>query len=125
MPFDDEKKIKRLKEREANLVSRGNKAVDEGRERKADRLLRKADRTGSRIVNLQARAFTQEEKDAMPMKNAAIDRIGNLGNSTITNFTNAVKGGTPKELQQKAAAEAAKKAMQEAKKLLKQGPKKN
>jgi hypothetical protein len=55
MPFDDEKKIKRLKEREANLVSRGNKAVDEGRERKADRLLRKADRTGSRIVNLQAR----------------------------------------------------------------------
>jgi len=48
MPFDDEKKIKRLKERESNLVSRGNKAVDEGRERKADR-------TGSRIVNLQSR----------------------------------------------------------------------
>ena len=55
MPFDDEKKIKRLKEKEAKLVSKGNKAVDEGRERKADRLLRKADRTGSRIVNLQSR----------------------------------------------------------------------
>ena len=75
--------------------------------------------------NEKSRAFTQEEKDAMAMKNAAIDRIGNLGNSAITDFTNAVKGGTPKELQQKAAAEAAKKAMQEAKKLLKQGPKKN
>ena len=75
--------------------------------------------------NEKSRAFTQEEKDAMPMKNAAIDKIGNIGNSTITDFTNAVKGGTPKELQQKAAAEAAKKAMQEAKKLLKQGPKKN
>ena len=75
--------------------------------------------------NEKPRAFTQEEKDAMPMRNAAIDKIGNLGNSTITDFTNAVKGGPPKELQQKAAAEAAKKAMQEAKKLLKQGPKKN
>ena len=75
--------------------------------------------------NAESKGFSQEEKDAMPMKNAAIDRIGNLGNSAITDFTNAVKGGTPKELQQKAAAEAAKKAMQEAKKLLKQGPKKN
>ena len=75
--------------------------------------------------NGESKGFTQEEKDAMPMKNAAIDRIGNLGNSAITDFTNAVKGGTPKELQQKAANEAAKKAMQEAKKLMKQGPKKN
>ena len=72
--------------------------------------------------NEKSRAFTQEEKDAMPMKNAAIDKIGNLGNSAITN---AVKGGTPKELQQKAANEAAKKAMQEAKKLLKKDPNKN
>jgi len=69
MPFDDEKKIKRLKEREAKLVSRGNKAVDEGRDKRADRLLRKADRTGSRIVTL-------EEKGKMAMKNAAIDKLG-------------------------------------------------
>jgi hypothetical protein len=26
--------------------------------------------------NEKSRAFTQQEKDAMPMKNAAIDRIG-------------------------------------------------
>jgi hypothetical protein len=71
MPFDDEKKIKRLKEREAKLVSRGNKAVDEGRDKRADRLLRKADRTGSRIVTL-------EEKGKMAMKNAAIDKLGNV-----------------------------------------------
>ena len=55
MPFDDEKKIKRLKEKEANLVSRGNKAVDEGREKKADRLLKRAARVENRIINLQER----------------------------------------------------------------------
>lgn len=75
--------------------------------------------------NEKSKTFTQEEKDTMAMKNDAIDRIGNLGNSTTTNFIDAVKGGNPKQLQEKAAAEAAKKAMQEAKKLLKQGPKKN
>jgi hypothetical protein len=75
--------------------------------------------------NEKSKRFTQEEKDSIPMKNAAIDRIGNLGNSAITDFTNAVKGGTPTELQKKAADEAAKKAMQEVKNSLKQGRKKN
>jgi phage shock protein A len=55
MPFDDEKKIKRLKEREAKLVSKGNKAVDEGREKKADRLLGRAARVENRIINLKER----------------------------------------------------------------------
>jgi len=55
MPFDDEKKIKRLKEKEAKLVSKGYKAVDEGRERKADRLLKRAAKVENRIINLQER----------------------------------------------------------------------
>ena len=55
MPFDDEKKIKRLKERESKLVSRGYKAVDEGREKKADRLLGRAARVENRIINLKER----------------------------------------------------------------------
>jgi phage shock protein A len=55
MPFDDEKKIKRLKEKEAKLVSRGNKAVDEGRENRADRLLGRAARVENRIINLKER----------------------------------------------------------------------
>jgi phage shock protein A len=55
MPFDDEKKIKRLKEKEAKLVSKGNKAVDEGREKKADRLLGRAARVENRIINLKER----------------------------------------------------------------------
>ena len=71
MPFDDEKKIKRLKEKEAKLVSRGNKAVDEGREKKADRLLGRAARVENRIITL-------EEKGKIPMRNDAIDKLRNL-----------------------------------------------
>jgi phage shock protein A len=67
----DEKKIKRLKEREANLVSRGYKAVDEGRDKRADRILGRAARVENRIISL-------EEKNKMPMKNAAIDKLGNV-----------------------------------------------
>ena len=66
MPFDDEKKIKRLKEKESKLVSKGYKAVDEGRDKKADRIL-------GRAVNLENRIITLEEKNNMPMKNSAID----------------------------------------------------
>ena len=66
MPFDDEKKIKRLKEKESKLVSKGYKAVDEGRDKKADRIL-------GRAANLENRIITLEEKDNMPMKNSAID----------------------------------------------------
>jgi phage shock protein A len=66
MLFDDEKKIKRLKEREANLLSKGYKAVDEGRDKKANRIL-------GRAANLENRIITLEEKNNMPMKNAAID----------------------------------------------------
>ena len=43
-------KIKRMEKREERLVSKGKKAVDEGRERKADRLLGRAARVESRIV---------------------------------------------------------------------------
>lgn len=69
MPFDDEKKIKRLKERESNLVSRGYKAVDEGRDRRADRIL-------GRAANVENRIITLEEKGKMAMKNDAIDKLG-------------------------------------------------
>lgn len=42
--------IKRLKKRESKLVSRGSKAVDEGRNRKADRLLGRAAKVENRII---------------------------------------------------------------------------
>ena len=45
-------KISRLKQKEARLVSKGNKAVDEGREKKADRLLGRAAKTQNRVIKL-------------------------------------------------------------------------
>ncbi len=69
----DDKKIKRLEKREASLVKRGNKAVDEGREKKADRLLGRAAKVENRIISLK-------EKDMMPMKNDAIDKLQYLKN---------------------------------------------
>lgn len=46
-------KIPRLKERETNLVSRGKKAVDEGRDKKANRLLGRAAKVENRIITLE------------------------------------------------------------------------
>jgi len=43
-------KIERLKVKETKLVSRGNKAVDEGRMNKADRLLGRAAKVENRII---------------------------------------------------------------------------
>lgn len=55
-----ENKIKRLENREANLVARGSKAVDEGRERKADRLLGKAARVENRVIKAKESKERQE-----------------------------------------------------------------
>jgi hypothetical protein len=48
-------KVLRLKKKETRLVSRGNKAVDEGREKKADRLLGRAAKTQDRVIKLTAK----------------------------------------------------------------------
>jgi hypothetical protein len=53
-------KVKRLENREANLVARGSKAVDEGRERKADRLLGKAARVENRLIKAKESKERQE-----------------------------------------------------------------
>jgi hypothetical protein len=52
----NDSKIKRLENREANLVARGSKAVDEGRERKADRLLGRAARVENRVIKAKESA---------------------------------------------------------------------
>ena len=48
-------KVLRLKKKETRLVSKGNKAVDEGREKKADRLLGRAAKTQNRVIKLTAK----------------------------------------------------------------------
>ena len=55
-----ENKIKRLENREASLVSRGKLAVDEGRERKADRLLGRAARVENRVIKTKESASVKK-----------------------------------------------------------------
>lgn len=43
-------KVARLEKKESKLVSKGKKAVDEGRERKADRLFGRAAKVENRII---------------------------------------------------------------------------
>ncbi len=45
-------KIARLEKKEARQVDKGNKAVDEGRERKANRILGRAAKTENRKIRL-------------------------------------------------------------------------
>jgi hypothetical protein len=43
-------KVARLEKKENKLVYKGNKAVDEGRDKKADRILGRAARTENRVI---------------------------------------------------------------------------
>ncbi len=47
---DKGNKLARLQAKESELVYRGNKAVDEGRDKKANRLLRRAAKVENRII---------------------------------------------------------------------------
>lgn len=54
-------KIKRMEKRESKLVSRGAKAVDEGRERKADRLLGRAAKVESRVIKTMEKKASKKK----------------------------------------------------------------
>jgi phage shock protein A len=47
-----QKRIERIQKKEDRLVSRGNKAVDEGRDKKADRLLGRAAKVEDKKIRL-------------------------------------------------------------------------
>ena len=48
--MDKPKKLARLQKKESNLVYRGKKAVDEGRDNRADRLLKRAAKVENRVI---------------------------------------------------------------------------
>jgi hypothetical protein len=54
--------IKRLQKRESKLVSKGSKAVDEGRNRKADRLLGRAAKVENRMIKKTERRSRSKRK---------------------------------------------------------------
>jgi hypothetical protein len=49
-PVGKKNKVARLQKKEDRLVTKGNKAVDEGRDKKADRLLGRAAKTETRKI---------------------------------------------------------------------------
>jgi phage shock protein A len=49
-PGGKERKVARLQKKEDRLVYKGNKAVDEGREKKADRILGRAAKVENRKI---------------------------------------------------------------------------
>lgn len=65
--INPKKKVARLEKKEDRLVRRGNKAVDEGRERKADRLLGRAAKVENRIIKTKEK-FPDMNKDGKVTK---------------------------------------------------------
>jgi len=55
-------RIKRLKARETRLVTKGYKAVDEGRDKKADRILGRAAKVENRIIKLEEKKLSKGKK---------------------------------------------------------------
>ena len=50
------------KEKSEDLAARGKKAVEEGRDKKADRLLKRADKNKNRSIELEEKAYHQKRK---------------------------------------------------------------
>jgi hypothetical protein len=55
-------RIARLSKKEDKLVYRGNKAVDEGRDKKADRILGRAAKVENRLINVSERKAKKAKK---------------------------------------------------------------
>jgi hypothetical protein len=69
-------KLERLQKRESNLVSRGYKAVDEGRDKKADRLLKRAAKVENRVIRNTDKQMMSPKKGGLKDKlNAATERM--------------------------------------------------
>jgi phage shock protein A len=54
-------KMARLEKKEAKLISKGKKAVDEGREKKADRLLGRASKVEDLLIRKKEKAAIKKK----------------------------------------------------------------
>jgi len=75
---DKKDKLARLQKRESNLVYKGKKAVDEGREKKADRLLGRAANVENRIIKISEKmklgGSVKTKKKNSNVKNTGMDK---------------------------------------------------
>ena len=61
-------KVSRLEKKETRLVSKGMKAVDEGREKKADRVFGRAAKTENRLIKANKKGFPDISGDGKVTK---------------------------------------------------------
>jgi len=61
------------KEKSEDLAARGKKAVDEGRDNKADRLLKRAAKNENRSIELEEKAYFKEHGKRKPVEVASIE----------------------------------------------------
>ena len=61
------------KEKSEDLAARGKKAVDEGRDKKADRLLKRAAKNENRSIELEEKAYFKEHGKRKPVEVASIE----------------------------------------------------
>ena len=123
-------KLERLQKRESNLVSRGYKAVDEGREKKADRLLKRAAKVENRVIrNTDKQMMTSKKGGLKDKLNAATERM-NAGRqaklsakSDIAYNQGNIKKGAKLEMKSKKVALRSEKrqTVSDAKKAMKNG----
>ena len=123
-------KLERLQKRESNLVSRGYKAVDEGREKKADRLLKRAAKVENRVIrNTDKKMMTPKKGGLKDKLNAATERM-NAGRqaklsakSDIAYNQGNIKKGAKLEMRSKKVALRSEKrqTVSDAKKAMKNG----
>jgi phage shock protein A len=69
-----DRKIARLQKKEQRLVNKGNKAVDEGREKKADRVLYRAAKTQDRLIKTVEKKNKKEGKITKASKGKSIKK---------------------------------------------------
>jgi hypothetical protein len=96
--MDKQKKLARLQKKESNLVYKGKKAVDEGRDNRADRLLKRAAKVENRVIKT-----SEKMKDGGPTgiqkirREILTKRINNLNDKGIEN---QIAGNKKKALKQ-------------------------
>ena len=99
-------RIGRLKKKENRLVSKGSKAVDEGRDKKADRILGRAAKTENKRINLQEKkeGKAKNKKSTQPnfpgpnaIPYSYIEYLERTKKNKITKPTPKRKGGLVKK----------------------------
>lgn len=94
------RKVAKLEKKEDKFLYKADKAVDEGRQRKADRLYRKADKTGNRIAAASAKIDSVTMKKGGSTKSFPdLNKDGKVTKADILKGRDVIKkkGGTIKK----------------------------